>query len=145
MKNSYSNNQWYLRNIFITILFLVIVIYLFFYTEFNFFVFTIITLIYILLLIIGKKETLILYSKEIVIEKKSLISFFNSKEIIKNVEIKSLRLVSDQTSNDRGWLITKHKVRILEITDKENNIYRFKHSRIREIKKKIESQHLSFF
>ncbi len=138
MKERYTNSQWYFRNILITILFLTIIIYFIFHMIFNLFI-VIIIFSYILLLITGKRETLILYnSKEIVIEKKSFVSFFDSKEIIKKDEIKSLRLISDQTSNERGWLLTKNKIRILEITYKEKNIYRFKHPKIIEIKKKIE-------
>ena len=49
-----------------------------------------------------------------------------------------MRLISDQTTNERGWFLNRNKVSVLEITFQENKILRFKHSGATEIKEFLE-------
>jgi len=77
--------------------------------------FIIITL-YIFFIVVGQIDELEINNISVTIEQKSILPFLRSKKIIPFSEIKSLRMISDQSTNDRGWLLySQHKKNILEL------------------------------
>ncbi len=70
----------------------------------------------ILLILITQVSELTIDESGIAIETKSLIPFLNSSIFIDYKQIKSIRILSDQTLNGRGWLFAqRHNKNIVEV------------------------------
>ncbi len=59
----------------------------------------------------GQQETVRLSSAQIVLEKRSLLPFLRKLETIEMQEVESMHLISDQTSNDKGWQLFERCVK----------------------------------
>lgn len=115
-QNFKSPFTWIRRIMYTSIFFLILIFSLYRILEFTEFTWLIIVVSYLFTVIAGQIDELTIDHKFVTIEQKSIVPFFRSKKIIEISNIKSLKKISNQTSNERGWLFFgRHHKNILEI------------------------------
>lgn len=98
-----------------TIFSLMVVLLLYPFVHWSLFSIVIVVLIYLCLILTITTEELIITKTDLTVERKSLIVFLSSKKSIPLVDIQNIRMISDQTSNDRGRILTQNVKSVLSI------------------------------
>jgi hypothetical protein len=84
----------------------------------------IIGIIYLLLIAVNQIEEIEIKNDLMILEQKSILFFLNSKIEIPYETIENLRLISNQTMNERGWFMFRKNKNILIITKRDGQILR---------------------
>lgn len=98
-----------------TIFSLMVVLLLYPFVRWSLYSIVIVVLIYLCLILTITTEELIITKTDLTVERKSLIVFLSSKKSIPLVNIQNIRMISDQTSNDRGRMLTQNVKSVLSI------------------------------
>lgn len=143
--NFYKPQTWIKRILFTALFFTIIVIPINTISNFSYLTWFFILISYILIVVLNQVEELMIDEGILILEQKSIFHFLESKTKINLSYIISIKTLSNQTTNDRGWMLLRGiQKNILELTLKNGKTYTIQESLypkgLKELKFLIESE-----